>query len=448
VTALLRVVLACAALTALGASLLPRRAGQGLSAGWWACRMAVGLSAAIPLCSILGALGMPLTLPWILAALLSPSAAALLLRRARGSSTDSVPSRPITPWLLLSVGALLVFVWKVLVVPLWTWDHFAIWGMKSRRMLPDGILRVDFLSTPAFGNTHPDYPIGAPMAWRIFSLGALPDDVTVKLVHVLLGVALAIVFYRLLTVSGLPYRSAETWTGLVVISPLFWDTESLGNADLALSFLAVAALTLLLDPVPSAALAGAAGITAGALPWIKTEGVILSALILLGFAVARRPTPQAPGFLRLQLLGAAATGALLVCFHALQLPTGAKFLAGDWVERAAERASNPRPLLAAIGSTLTHPDWIGAWILFAAALAIALVRRSRAAIWIASLVIGQAVFYCFTYFATYLNPLDHVRSSFHRIMAALLPIAIAATAISLCGRRRSDPLDTGGAARF
>jgi hypothetical protein len=184
------------------------------------------------------------------------------------------------------------------------------------------------------------------------------------------------------------------------------------------------------------------------MPWIKTEGLLLSVLILLGFALARRRMPRALRLLRFQMLGAAVTGALLVCFHALQLPTGAKFLAGNWLERILERARDPRSLLAAMGATLTHPDWIGAWILFAAALAIALLRRSRAALWIASLVIGQCVFYGFTYFATYLNPLDHVRSSFHRIMAALLPIAVAATAISLCGRARSDPLETDGAARF
>jgi hypothetical protein len=39
-------------------------------------------------------------------------------------------------------------------------------------------------------------------------------------------------------------------------------------------------------------------------------------------------------------------------------------------------------------------------------------------------VLAQIVFYAFVYFSTFYQPAEHIRSSFHRLAAALLPLAL------------------------
>jgi hypothetical protein len=46
-------------------------------------------------------------------------------------------------------------------------------------------------------------------------------------------------------------------------------------------------------------------------------------------------------------------------------------------------------------------------------------------------VAAQLGFYVFVYLATYLDPVRHVESSFHRIAAALAPLAILSVVATL-----------------
>ena len=47
------------------------------------------------------------------------------------------------------------------------------------------------------------------------------------------------------------------------------------------------------------------------------------------------------------------------------------------------------------------------------------------------LVIAQLLIYCGVYFASYIDPGEHIRSSFHRIASGLAPLAVVAIAIAI-----------------
>ena len=69
------------------------------------------------------------------------------------------------------------------------------------------------------------------------------------------------------------------------------------------------------------------------------------------------------------------------------------------------------------------------------------LRRRPLAAALGAVVLVQLAAYAGTYFATYLDPVEHIRSSFFRIAAALLPLALVAVSGGLGGpdRARTPP---------
>ncbi len=317
-------------------------------------------------------------------------------------------------------AAVALFLAKIALAPVWSWDHFAIWGLKSRHMVSQGRLGLGFLAAPGFENSVPDYPVGLPMLWRLLALGGVPGSVVFKTAHALFGLALLAVTRRGVLRLGRSPAAADALAALLAASPLLWDTVALGLADLPLALWATAGLVLALEkpenPWP-------AGVCLGFLPWIKQEGLSLAILALLaGVAIVssrrQRLTLLFPAVLL--IAGAVAIGRML--------PPGPTFFLGDWRGRALARLARPGEILTALGADLAAPDWLGFWFLFAAALGLAVWRRHRTSLLLGGVVVVQLGLYAAVYFFTYLNPADHVRSSFTRIAAALVPLGILAVA--------------------
>jgi preprotein translocase subunit SecF len=65
------------------------------------------------------------------------------------------------------------------------------------------------------------------------------------------------------------------------------------------------------------------------------------------------------------------------------------------------------------------------------ALLIALGRRRGDVAALLAIVIAQVAVYCAVYFATNLDSTAHIESSFHRIIAALAPLAVSGIALAL-----------------
>jgi hypothetical protein len=394
-----------------------------------ALRLALALILGIEAWVLLG-FGIALVgLPWVPASLLLAAAGAtgVAVGVARAlRSLDGAPASGSPPWFiaasrLLLLGAVAVFLWKLIRVPLWSWDHFAMWGVKARHLVDSGgHLSLGFLSEPSFLFSRPDYPLALPVLWRLSVLGGEPGIVVFKGVHTLLALALVALVGGGIRRLGAAAGIGEVLAAWVAVSPLLWDTVNVGLADLPLALWATAALVLGLlarDLPPFAS--QAAGLAAGFLPWIKDEGLPLTGLLLVFFAL------QADRTRWRKFATFACTLALLGrLFAHLALPTGTGFFAGDWAQRGWLRLSLLPRLLLQIGEVLADPVWLGFWLVLAAILVAAGLRSRWRTIAVAGVVALQLALYVGVVLVATPEPLEHVRASALRFAGALLPLGM------------------------
>ncbi len=445
---LLRFAAGAGLLVLLGRAASRGRVG-GLDPGELALDGAIGLSLAAPIALAWLVLGMPLP-PRVLAGAEGAAAIFLFFARRRDASRPDPSSAPADSRLLARLSALLVLgvfavcAWKWARVPLWSWDHFAIWGMKARRLFLFSSLDATSLHTSALRVSNPNYPLGLPLAWRLLSLGE-PASGVFRAAHGLFALG------ALLALRAGTKRStgssvlANALAGALCVSPLFWDSEALGLAEMPLAFLAVASATLLLGlRHPPGRPEWVAGLTIGYVSWIKQEGMVLACLLVLagvGILLASRP----PGRHRAKSLAALVLPAALVAaagealWRSL-LPRGFGFFVGDWPARGLARLRDPRALLRALAHELLAGDWLGLWIAIAAVIAAALILRRPMPLLLLSVVGVQIAGYAAVYVFTYLDPVEHIASSFFRIVGGTVPLALLGAGL-LAERAAPGPRD-------
>lgn len=433
---LLAVVLA--ALAALG---WPGTARLRDGLGWGAALVLAAcgaLAVLVPVAFAVQLAGAPW--PW---ALLAGALAAAALPRALPEPAGAVGPPPETiagpppadeprplRWasLVLLLACAGLFVVKVARLPLWSWDHFAIWGVKARRLVgDDGGLDLGFLAWPELEAARPDHPLGLPLAWLVLTPGRAPEMADFERLHVVFGIGL------LLVVRGAVRRAAGSWTwgnlaaAMLALSPLFWDTEAVGLAELPLALWAAGGTALLLGARGSPRTAAAGGLLLGFLPWLKSEGFPLAILL---FAALAWTSDRPVGHRRRSLataglaLAAAGFGAWLVARYVL--PPGPSFFLGDWLGRATARLPQTPEIAGFALRELLAADWLLFWPLLMAGWLLAVLRgRSRAAA-LATVVWLQVAIYAGTALFTYLDPVPHLQAAFFRICAALVPLGLLA----------------------
>jgi hypothetical protein len=430
------------------------RAGD-LAAAW---TVALGNAAVLALAA--GLAGLRLT-PAVLALILvAPGAAAAALgrwrrrrvRRAGRSAPAPAPSAVSVPvpagasggaagggaLVLLSrlalAAALAVLAIKMVEIPLWSWDHFAIWGVKARRLLEDGHLRLDFLRT--LYQTRTDHPLGLPMAWLLLTLGEPPDPAVFKALHGLFGLALVAALRGAVRRATASAALANAAAAFLAVSPLLWDSEAVGLAEVPLALWATTSLLLALQaraapPGGEAPPGGQAwqtalapGLALGFLPWIKQEGLVLGLLLLAAIPFLVRRGGRAGAAAWHVALGAPAL-ALMAAALAVQkrvLPPGVSFFVGDWWQRGLARLPAAIDIQRRCLAFLLQPDWLGFWIALAALSCVAAVRKRAVPLALFATVWIQLLVYELTALFSYLPPADHLNAAFYRISGALLPI--------------------------
>lgn len=418
-----------------GAAALRRTpwAGSSSRATRWTLAFPLGLAVSVPACFAAALFGVPLR-----GRVIAAICAALALAISLGKRSLIRPDRALFPLsraalvtrVLLAASAAL-FLAKVARVPVWSWDYYAVHGTKTRTMFEDQVLDLGRLRLPGLAISHPDYPVGGPIAWRLLALGAVPGERSVKIAHALFALALLALVRGGILAAGRSEAAANTGAAFAAISPLFWDTESLGLMDLPFALFLAGSLVLLLEARRGDSSGGGWiwGSIAGFLPWIKfREG--LSLVLLLAFAeLLSRKRRTEPLSRRLAPVGFALVWTAAAGFVSIfLLPPGERFLVGDWLSRGLERAAHPGAILSLLANELLAPEWFGFWIVFAAGWVYSIVRRRRTAAILTSVIAAQLAVYASVYFFTYLDPADHIRSSFFRISAALLPAALIALA--------------------
>lgn len=392
-----------------------------------------GLLWLVPLLLGLGTLQAPLS--WPLAAACAAAVHGMGRRLAQNDRwPEPPPSSPRrTDWTwVLALGAVLLFAAKVALVRLWSWDHFAIWGVKARWMVTASHLDLGFLRDPAFHSARPDHPLALPATWRLLALGQPPGAILVKLCHVLLGLALLAAFHVAARRLGRRRAVLPLAVAVVASTPLYWDTESLGLAEMLLGATALVAAASWLGTVAGPRRAVLAGAALAFLPWTKTEGLPLAALLLAALWIARPPVSRREAlelFAPFVLLTAAA-----IAFQRLALPAGVGFFAGDFQARLLARLPESGTILRRCASDLLERDWWGLWPLSLLGLILAARRRRWPAVALGAAVWTQIALYALTAYGTYLNPLNHLEAAFFRIAAPLAPLALLALLAALSPR--------------
>ncbi len=439
-----------------------RPAAGDLAAAW---TLALGNAAVLALAA--GLLGLTLSPAALLLLLIAPGAVAAVLGRAprhepengdppgsrgegRGSGISS-PSAPaggsgypagralVVASRLALGGALATLAVKLARAPLWSWDHFAIWGVKARSMLAGGHLRLDFLRS--LHETRTDHPLGVPMAWLLLTLGEPPSPAVFKVLHALFALALVAVLRAAVRRATASPQLANAAAAFLAVSPLLWDSEAVGLAEVPLALWAMVSLLLLVPPAAPASSRcrpWVAGLALGFLPWIKQEGLVLGLLLLAAAVLPMLPISPIP---RARRGGAAAAAVALLCAPALALtagalaiqklvlPPGASFLLGDWWQRGLDRLPLAMDIQRRCFSLLLQPDWLTFWIVLAALTVVALARRHGMALAVIAIVWTQVFVYELTAVFTYLPPLAHLEAAFFRICGALVPIGLLGMAM-------------------
>lgn len=437
---ILQSLLAAGVLVALGWPSTGRLRG---ALGWGATLVAaacVALAAVVPVTFALLLAGAP----WHWALLAGALAAAALSRALAGRDGAVAFTAAAEPTLLRRASLVLLlacaslFVAKVVRAPLWSWDHFAIWGVKARRLLGEGGLELGFLAWPDLAPGRVDHPLGLPLTWLVLTLGRPPEPADFKALHLLMGIGL------LLVVRGAARRATGSWTwgnlaaATLALSPLFWDTEALGLAELPLALWAASGAALLLATRWSPRSAAIGGLALGFLPWLKSEGLPLAILVLAALAWAaeepaprrwRSPAATAAAF------AASALGAWWV--GRFVLPPGGSFFRGDWMERGAGRLPQVGEIAAFCLRELAAWDWLLFWPALAAGSLLAVVRGRRRAAALAAAVWLQVAIYGATALFTYLDAIPHLQAAFFRISSALVPLGLIALA-EIWGPGRTD----------
>lgn len=455
-----------------------RRPGAGdLAAAW---TLALGIAAVLALAA--GLLGLALSPPVLLLFLLAPGALAIRWRPHRSLPAVGQPGAG-GPLLLVSrlalACALAVLAVKLLRTPLWSWDHYAIWGVKARWMLAGDHLRLDFLRS--LYATRADHPLGLPMVWLLLTLGRAPGPAAFKALHALAALALVAVTRTAVHRAGASPPLANAAAALLAASPPLWDTETMGLAEVPLALWAMTGLLLALpaagSPRPRS---WVPALAVGFLPWIKQEGLPLGLLLLLLLLLAARraaaaeaggagaatapgsgpqtrltalamtstgstgsPISQIPtismisgvsglsGVSRISAISAAAivpmAGAIAV--QRCILPRGDSFFRGDWWQRGLERLPHSPAILRQCLAFLSLPDWLGFWFVLAALTVLAAALRRGAALAVLAIVWTQVVLYQLTALFTYLPPAAHLDAAFFRICGPLVPIGLLGMAL-------------------
>src|ERR1700688_1699890 len=436
-----------------------RPAAGDLAAAW---TLALGNAAVLALAA--GLLGLPRWPAARLVLLIAPGAAAAVLGRgprrepengdAAGSRGDPAaggrgPAGRISPAIdsgalaaasrIALACAVAALVLKLARAPLWSWDHYAIWGVKARSMLAGGHLRLDFLRS--LYQTRTDHPLGLPMTWLMLTLGESPSQAVFKVLHALFALALVAVLRDAVRRATSSPALANAAAAFLAVSPLLWDSEAVGLAEVPLALWAMVSLLLLAPPAHAASRyrPWVPGLALGFLPWIKQEGLVLSLLLLaaallpmqpmLPMPRARRGGPSAAAAVALLCGPALALMAGALAIQKLVLPPGSSFLLGDWWRRGLDRLPLFMDIQRRCLSLLVQPDWLGFWIVLAALTVVALARRHGMALAVIAIVWIEVLVYELTAVVTYLPPLAHLEASFFRICGALVPIGLLGMAM-------------------
>lgn len=226
------------------------------------------------------------------------------LRSSPQPAGEDAPANPVPgtlPWggrrVLVAPIALLcaniAFV-AILAIgqPLEAWDSWAQWAGKARAIFRAGGIGTAAVADATRLDPHPHYPLLVPLreTWLFGSLGA-PDDRWLGCLTLLDYVGLLVLAWGLMRISRVP--EAFAWVAVTVLAAVYTLAACAGMAlaDTTLALFAMAGVAHLVRWTRSAARSDLllGGLAAGALGWVKSEGAVLTAVMIVAAAFLRLP---------------------------------------------------------------------------------------------------------------------------------------------------------------
>lgn len=311
------------------------------------------------------------------------------------------------------------------IAPMWAWDFWAIWGLKSRTFFEHRGIDWAFLTRADNAFVHPDYPIFVPLLHDFFAvMSGGWDDRWLGFVYVAFAAAiLAILRDALTEESGSPLIAAAATLGMSGLAVSSW----IGMAEGPLIAYIGAAVLLAREGLrkDDPALLRTAALMAGLAACAKNEGLTFVVAFIVGAVVVSRGT-----YKRLWHLLPAVVLPLpwLVIERVRHL--NSYFQSGSVVERIGERISHPQELLAALTTNVPNRPlfWLAAVVVIAVTLPVA-VRRERFALVTIAI---QMLFFVGAYLATPYSVQWHVGTSWVRLLNQLaVPLGFVAIALLL-----------------
>ncbi len=360
-------------------------------------------------------------------------------------------------------AAIAVSAAKIWTTPVWSWDHYAMWGYKARQLAQG---RADFLSAVGFDGANPNYPLGWPRALTSAGWGAAPSALDVRVLWLALMALLILLFHRL--ASQVDPSVGLLATAALATSPLFWDTEAVGLAELPMVLFMLGGLV----SAANAARSGNWGFLASAICWIMVSGikndgnavcllVLPAAIVLAGGWRVRRAQ---------WLAATTVVGVLVVrAITSAQTSGGVSFFAGDALGRMRSRLGHPLPLLRLMVEQMNDFSWLALWWILPPLVLIGVIVRATAskpstgavegllsplqslrfpelsrvnavlcAALLAAAGLGLLSIFASVYAGTHFPPDLHILTSWHRVVVTPLLLLLLAAALLA---PRSDPPD-------
>jgi len=330
------------------------------------------------------------------------------------------------------------------------WDGLLNWEIKARyAFFNGGTIPSSYYSSAGRAFSHPEYPLAIPLTelWLYLWMGE-PNQFWVKIIFPLFYAACAPLLAIFVSRFG-----GKCWIGLATAALLpFVPSVSaspggivVGYVDVPLSAFYLAALGYLLlwFKTDQREFVIAFAACSALLPWVKSEGRILWAVIVfVGFAlsISKRRIPQfifsiVPGFVLLVVWRI-----FLKLVHAWP-PSDFSHLSFGLLLNNAGRLREIATTLLAELSEPTH--WSIFWLLVAVAVIYFLGSRKLGGIAVVGAVIVPIVLYSLTYlFSTWPSYSAHMTSSMPRLLLHVMPAGWLAIGLALAQPRSETPSRT------
>jgi hypothetical protein len=319
------------------------------------------------------------------------------------------------------------------------WDGLLNWELKARyAFFNGGSIPSSYYSSAGRAFSHPEYPLGIPFTelWLYLWMGE-PNQFWVKIIFPLFYAAgaplLAVLVSRL---------SGRRWLGLLIAALLpFVPSISaspggvvVGYVDVPLSVFYLAALGYLLCwfKTDDRQFIGVFAACSALLPWIKSEGIILWAVlvalgVILSFAKHRLA----------QFLVSITPGLLLVVCWRIYLKLIHLWPHSDFVipnfSWLSDNIGRLRDIFVILFEELSEPvHWSIFWLLAAVAIVYLFVSRKLEKVILAGAIVLPVVLYSLIYlFSNWPSYTAHMTSSVPRLLLHVMPAAWLAIGLAL-----------------